>query len=89
MYYGHRAVLGQGGSMKTIVNKEFISTYVLHAVIDKVQELMLISKASGGDIDPTHALKELQEGLAEASELARELSPRNFAPEAIEPRRKR
>lgn len=76
--------------MKSIVNRAFISTYVLDAVIDKVHELMLISKAcGGGDIDPSHALKELQEGLAEASELARELSPRNFAPEEIEPRRKR
>jgi hypothetical protein len=55
-----------------------------------VQVLTRISKASGGGrIDPAHALRELQEGLAEASELAQELSPRNFAMEEIEPERKR
>jgi hypothetical protein len=69
--------------MKSLINKTFLSIYVLHAVIEKVQDLIRISNSSGETIDPVYALKELQEGLSEASELARELSPRNFAPEEL------
>jgi hypothetical protein len=69
--------------VKALINKAFISTYALNAVIDKVQELIRISNSSGETIDPAYALKQLQEGLAEASQLARELSPRNFAPEEL------
>jgi hypothetical protein len=69
--------------VKSLINKTFISIYVLDTVIEKVQDLVRISTGSGETIDPSFALRELQEGLTEASHLARELSSRNFAPEAL------
>jgi hypothetical protein len=84
------AALYYSQSVKSLINKSFISSYVLSAVIEKVHDLIRISNNSGDEeIDPAGVLKELQEGLAEASQLARELSPRNFAPEELDSKVKR
>jgi hypothetical protein len=73
------------GPVSFHVNKENLATYALEAVIRRVEDLVLLAKARGeGDLDPSHALRELQAGLSLAAKLARELSPRNFVPEEIE-----
>jgi hypothetical protein len=69
--------------MKHLLTKEYIAAMVLEKAIEKMQRHVLQVDMTQYAMSPEDALKYIQQGLADAANLAGELSHRNFVPEEI------
>jgi hypothetical protein len=69
--------------MKHLLSNEYIAVMVLEHAIEKMQRHVLQVEMTKYAMSPEDALKYIQQGLADAANLAGELSPRNFVPEEI------
>ncbi len=74
--------------MKHLLSKEYIAAMVLEKAIEQLQRHVLQLEMTQYAMSPEDALAHIQQGLADAAELAKELSPRNFDPEEIRRQRR-
>lgn len=74
--------------MKHFLTKEYIGAMVLENAIETMQQQILKMETRQYAVSPDDAMKYIQQGLADAAERAKELSPRNFDPEEIHRQRR-
>jgi hypothetical protein len=74
--------------MKYLLSKEVMAVMVLDKAIKEMQRHILQMQLTQYAMSPADAVANIQQGLADAAELAKELLPRNFDPDEIRRQRR-